>query len=53
MTSDKSTETETRLRLSKERVVTAAIALADERGVASLTIRKLADKLGDEAMSLY
>lgn len=31
----------------------AARQLADERGVASLTMRKLAERLGVEAMSLY
>jgi AcrR family transcriptional regulator len=39
--------------LSRERVLRAAIALADERGVAALTMRKLAGELGVEAMSLY
>jgi AcrR family transcriptional regulator len=31
----------------------AAVALADEKGVASLTMRRLAEQLGVEAMSLY
>jgi len=39
--------------LSKEKVITAALELADEVGVGSLTMRKLAEKLGVEAMSLY
>jgi AcrR family transcriptional regulator len=39
--------------LSRERVLRAAVALADESGFASLTMRKLAKKLGVEAMSLY
>jgi AcrR family transcriptional regulator len=34
-------------------VLRAAIALADERGLAELTMRKLATELGVEAMSLY
>jgi len=34
-------------------VLRTAIALADERGVAELTMRKLAKELGVEAMSLY
>jgi AcrR family transcriptional regulator len=34
-------------------VLRTAIALADERGVAELTMRKLAKELGIEAMSLY
>jgi AcrR family transcriptional regulator len=39
--------------LSKERVLRAAVLLADEGGVASLTMRKLAETLSVEAMSLY
>ena len=39
--------------LTKESVIQAALLLADEVGAASLTMRKLADKLGVEAMSLY
>jgi AcrR family transcriptional regulator len=39
--------------LTKESVIKAAMDLADEVGAASLTMRKLADKLGVEAMSLY
>jgi AcrR family transcriptional regulator len=42
-----------RTPLSKERVLRAAVLLADEGGVAALTMRKLADKLDVEAMSLY
>jgi AcrR family transcriptional regulator len=42
-----------RVPLSKERVLRAAVLLADEGGVASLTMRKLAETLGVEAMSLY
>ena len=42
-----------RAALSRERVLRTAIALADERGVAELTMRKLATELGVEAMSLY
>jgi AcrR family transcriptional regulator len=44
---------EPRTPLSKERVLDAAIALADENGIESLTMRKLAEALGVEAMSLY
>jgi AcrR family transcriptional regulator len=44
---------EPRAPLSKERVLRAAIALADEGGIESLTMRKLAQELGVEAMSLY
>jgi AcrR family transcriptional regulator len=42
-----------RVPLSKERVLRTAVLLADEGGVAAVTMRKLADKLGVEAMSLY
>jgi AcrR family transcriptional regulator len=49
----KTPETSKRTPLSRERVLRAAIALADERGVAELTMRKLAKELGVEAMSLY
>jgi AcrR family transcriptional regulator len=42
-----------RTPLSRERVLHTAIALADERGLAELTMRKLAKELDVEAMSLY
>ena len=42
-----------RTPLSRERVLRTAVALADERGVGELTMRKLAKELGVEAMSLY
>jgi AcrR family transcriptional regulator len=42
-----------RTPLNRERVLRAAIALADERGAQELTMRKLAKELGVEAMSLY
>jgi AcrR family transcriptional regulator len=45
--------TERRAALSKDRVLRAAVGLADEGGIASLTMRKLAQRLGVEAMSLY
>jgi AcrR family transcriptional regulator len=44
---------EARARLSRDRVVRAAVALADEVGIASLSMRKLGEALGVEAMSLY
>jgi AcrR family transcriptional regulator len=44
---------ERRARLSRERVLGAATALADVGGIASLTMRKLGVELGVEAMSLY
>jgi len=39
--------------LSRQRVLEAAITLADEGGIDSLTMRKLAQELGVEAMTLY
>jgi AcrR family transcriptional regulator len=42
-----------RVPLHRDRVLRAAVALADERGIASLTMRKLGEALGVEAMSLY
>ena len=42
-----------RVRLNRDRVLGAAIALCDAAGIESLTMRKLAERLGVEAMSLY
>ena len=42
-----------RVPLSRERVLRAAMNLADEGGIGSVTMRRLADELGAEAMSLY
>jgi AcrR family transcriptional regulator len=42
-----------RTPLSRDRVVAAAMALADEKGVAGVTMRTIAGRLGVEAMSLY
>jgi AcrR family transcriptional regulator len=39
--------------LNRERVLLAAVAIADERGVAAVTMRAVASRLGVEAMSLY
>jgi AcrR family transcriptional regulator len=44
---------ESRARLNRDRVLRAAIALADANGIESLTMRKLGVELGVEAMSLY
>jgi AcrR family transcriptional regulator len=46
-------KTVTRARLSRERVLRAAVALADEGGIQALSMRRLARELGVEAMSLY
>jgi len=42
-----------RLPLNRERILRAAIALADRDGVGSLSMRRLGQELGVEAMSLY
>ena len=42
-----------RAPLTRRRVLRAAVALADRGGVAALSMRKLAQELGVEAMSLY
>ena len=39
--------------LSRERVLTTAVAYADRHGLEALSMRKLADELGAGAMSLY
>lgn len=44
---------ETRTALSRERVLEAAIQLADEGGINALSIRKLAQAVGLRPMSLY
>lgn len=45
--------TDARIPLSRERVLSAAVGLADEHGLRALTMRRLAEELGAEAMSLY
>jgi AcrR family transcriptional regulator len=44
---------DTRTPLSRERVLRAAVALADRGGIESLTMRRLGEAVGVEAMSLY
>ena len=39
--------------LSRSQVVDAAMTIADERGLAALSMRKVGDAIGVEAMSLY
>jgi AcrR family transcriptional regulator len=46
-------KTKPRSALTKDRVLDAAIRLADEGGIESLSMRKLGQELGVEAMSLY
>ena len=45
--------TQPRTPLSRERVLRTAVAFADESGISSLSMRKLGEVLGVEAMSLY
>jgi AcrR family transcriptional regulator len=45
--------TKPRASLSRARVLSAAVALADESGIGSLSMRKLGEAVGVEAMSLY
>ena len=42
-----------RVRLDRERVLTAAIRIADDEGLAALTMRSLASSLDSRPMSLY
>jgi AcrR family transcriptional regulator len=42
-----------RTPLSRERIVAAAIAFVDRKGLTALTMRRLGTELGVEAMSLY
>ena len=45
--------TQDRARLSRERVLAGAVAVADAGGIAGLTIRSLAQELGVKPMSVY
>ena len=42
-----------RTPLNRDRILASALALADEHGVDAVTMRRLGDELGYEAMSLY
>src|SRR4051794_22460837 len=44
---------QTRTPLSRDRILRAALELADEHGIDELSMRKLGQRLGFEAMSLY
>lgn len=46
-------ERQPRIRLTRDRVLATAIALADAGGIDALTMRKLGVELGVEAMSVY
>jgi len=43
----------TREPITKQRILRAAVDIADEDGVGKLTMRRIAERLGVEAMSLY
>jgi AcrR family transcriptional regulator len=47
------TTTAPRAPLTRERVLAAAVAIADEGGIEALSMRRLAGELGVKAMSLY
>lgn len=53
MTDSSSAISESRVPLNRQRVLDAAVALADDEGLDALTMRRLAKRLGVEAMSLY
>jgi AcrR family transcriptional regulator len=47
------TGTTRRAQLTRQRVISAAVELADRDGIESISMRRLAQELGVEAMSLY
>jgi AcrR family transcriptional regulator len=49
----KTTPAQARTPLSRERVLAAAVELADADGIDAITMRKVGEALGVEAMSLY
>lgn len=53
MTESAAERTAARAPVTRDRAVRVAVALADAGGIRSLSMRKLAAKLGIEAMSLY
>jgi AcrR family transcriptional regulator len=53
MATETNQRTKPRTPVTRQRVVVTAVALADTGGVGSLSMRKLAQELGVEAMSLY
>ncbi|HEX8509637.1 MAG TPA: TetR family transcriptional regulator, partial [Propionibacteriaceae bacterium] len=53
MATENDTTANPRIPLSRERLLRAAIALADADGMESLSMRRLAQELGVKAMSLY
>jgi len=53
MAAPRRSSTQARTRLNRERVIEAAVELADAKGLESLTMRRLGEELQVEAMSLY
>jgi AcrR family transcriptional regulator len=53
MTTQTTRRTQPRVPLSRERVLNTALTLADRGGLESLTMRKLGQELGVEAMAVY
>jgi AcrR family transcriptional regulator len=53
MSTQTDSKAERRAPLNRQRVLRAAVALADQSGIESLTMRRLGQELGVEAMSLY
>ena len=53
MSSTAERSTERRTPLTRDRVLRTAVELADAGGIDALTIRRLAEQLGVEPMSLY
>ncbi len=53
MTTETGPAVKPRAPLTRERVFEAAVAFADEHGIEDLSMRKLGQELGVEAMSLY
>lgn len=53
MTTETQTTTERRAPLTRERVLGAAVELADRYGIEALSMRRLGTEIGVEAMSLY
>ena len=53
LTATPAAEPAPRIPLSRDRIVRTAAAFADEHGIEALSMRKLGDAVGVEAMSLY
>ncbi|HZW41550.1 MAG TPA: TetR family transcriptional regulator, partial [Agromyces sp.] len=53
MSSTAERRAERRATLSRARVLETAVELADTAGIDALTIRRLAERLGVEPMSIY